>query len=51
MVRIAKASDPKRIAELKKKINDSSYLRDAIRKIAQQLSDELIQHSNKPVDP
>lgn len=45
MVRIAKKSDPKRIAELKKKINDASYVRDAIRKIAQELSEELIQHT------
>jgi anti-sigma28 factor (negative regulator of flagellin synthesis) len=45
MVRIAKKSDPERIAELKKKINDASYVREAIRKIAQELSKELIQHT------
>ncbi len=43
MVRIAKKSDPNRIAELKKKINDASYVRDAIRNIAQKLSNELVQ--------
>ncbi|MFP4376648.1 MAG: hypothetical protein ACLFP4_06350 [Spirochaetales bacterium] len=46
MVKIAKKSDPRRIAELKKKINDASYLRDAIRKIAQDLSKELVQNQD-----
>ncbi len=42
MVKIARKSDPKRIAELKKKIRDASYVDEAIQKIAQQLSNELI---------
>jgi hypothetical protein len=43
MVRIAKKSDPKRIAELKRKISDSQYVDEAIQKIAQRLSAELVQ--------
>ena len=43
MVRIAKKSDPKRLAELKKKIRDSSYVDEAIQKIAQRLSKELVE--------
>jgi anti-sigma28 factor (negative regulator of flagellin synthesis) len=43
MVRIAKKSDPKRIAELKKKIRDSEYVAEAIQKLAQRLSSELVQ--------
>ncbi len=46
MVRIAKKSDPKRIAELKKKIRDSEYVDEAIQKIAQRLSRELV-HTRK----
>jgi len=42
MVRIAKKSDPKRIEELKRKIRDSHYVEDAIQKIAQRLSTELL---------
>ncbi len=42
MVRIAKKSDPRRIAELKKKIRDQTYVDDAIQKIAQRLSSELV---------
>lgn len=43
MVRIAKKSDPQRIEELKKKIRDSRYVDEAIQKIAQRLSSELVQ--------
>jgi len=42
MVRIAKKTDPRRIAELKKKIRDAQYVEDAIQKIAQRLSREII---------
>lgn len=42
MVRIAKKSDPKRIAELKKKIRDAQYVEEAIAKLAQRLSSELV---------
>ena len=42
MVRIAKKSDPKRISDLKKKIHDREYVEEAIQKIAQRLSAELV---------
>lgn len=42
MVRIAKPSNPKRIRELKKKINDKEYLEIAIEKIASTLTNELV---------
>jgi len=42
MVRIAKKTDPKRIAELKKKIQDNQYVQEAIQKLAQRLSSELV---------
>jgi hypothetical protein len=38
LVRIAKKTDPRRLAELKKKINDEKYLALAISKIAQDLT-------------
>ena len=38
MVRIAKKTDPRRLAELKKKIHDQRYLAMAIDKIAQDLT-------------
>ncbi|MFP4114224.1 MAG: hypothetical protein ACOC0Y_01400 [Spirochaetota bacterium] len=43
MVRIAKKSDPKKLDELKKKIKDAQYVDEAIRKLAQRLSSEIIQ--------
>ena len=46
MVRIAKKPDPKRIADLKKKIQDAAYVRDAIQKLAQRLTNELIGNRN-----
>ena len=46
MVRIARKIDPKRIAELKKKIHDTRYLEKAISRIAQTLTEELMQRSN-----
>lgn len=41
MVRIAKKSDPEKLRELKKKINDEEYVSKAILKIAQDLTREL----------
>jgi hypothetical protein len=38
VVRIAKHTDPKKIAELKRKIHDEEYLMQAIQKIAQDLT-------------
>ena len=43
MVRIAKKSDPRRLAELKKKIRDEQYVDEAIQKLAHRLSAELVQ--------
>ena len=44
MIRIAKQTDPKKIEELKKKINNEDYLSIAIKIIAQSLTKELIQY-------
>lgn len=41
MVRIAKQIDPKKIAELKKKIHDTGYLDMAIQKLALTLTKEI----------
>ncbi|HVO38968.1 MAG TPA: hypothetical protein VMV03_08065 [Spirochaetia bacterium] len=41
MVRTAKKTDPKKIAELKTKIHDEEYLMQAIQKIAQDLTRSL----------
>ena len=41
MVRIAKKTDPRRMEELKRKINDESYLALAISKIAQDLTQNM----------
>lgn len=43
MIRIAKPTDPKKIAELKEKINDESYLSTAIQGIAATLTNEILQ--------
>ncbi len=43
MVRIAKEIDLKRLEELKKLINDEKYLDFAIQKIAQTMSQGLVQ--------
>jgi hypothetical protein len=43
VVRIAKHTDPKKIAELKRKINDQEYLLQAIQKIAQDLTRSIEQ--------
>ena len=42
MIRIAKESDPKRLAELKEKINDEIYLSTAISSIAYTLTKEIV---------
>jgi anti-sigma28 factor (negative regulator of flagellin synthesis) len=41
-LKIAKPSDKDRLEELKKRINDEDYLSDAIKKIAQKLTEDLI---------
>ncbi len=46
MVRIAKQTEPEKLAELKKKINDREYLDFAIRKIAQVLTNEIMQQDD-----
>ena len=42
MIRVAKPTDPKKLAELKEKIHDKQYLETAIVRIANTLSKELI---------
>ena len=46
MVRIARPSDPKRIAELKQKVRDRSYMTAAIARLAQKLTEELVHTRN-----
>ncbi|MEJ2663510.1 MAG: hypothetical protein P8107_05615 [Spirochaetia bacterium] len=41
-LKIAKPSDKDRLEELKKKIHNQEYLSDAISKIAQKLTEDLI---------
>lgn len=43
MIRIAKQTDPKKLEELKKKINDEAYLSHAIQSLAITLTKELTQ--------
>jgi hypothetical protein len=45
MVRVAKKTDPRKLEELKKKINDVRYIEAAIQKIAITLTNELL-HRN-----
>lgn len=42
MVRIAKPTDPKRISELKVKINDKRYMSVAVQRIANTLTREIM---------
>ncbi|GAB4372563.1 MAG: hypothetical protein Kow009_08600 [Spirochaetales bacterium] len=42
MVRVAKQIDPKRIEELKKKIEDRRYMEAAILRLAQTLTNEMV---------
>ena len=46
-MRIAKPVDPKRIAELKKKIRDVRYVEEAIQKLAQQLTNEIVDQRSR----
>ena len=46
MIRIAKHTDPKKIEELKEKINDKKYLNVAIKSIANTLTKEIF-HLNE----
>jgi len=46
-VRIAKPVDPKRIAELKKKIRDARYVDDAVQNLAQRLTNEIVGHQHR----
>lgn len=41
-MKIAKPSDNEKIEELKKRIHDEEYLSDAIKKLAQKLTEDLI---------
>ena len=41
MVRIAKKTDPRRLEDLKKKINDDKYIAFAIHKIAHELTHNM----------
>ena len=43
MIRVAKPTDPKKIAELKKKIHDKRYLAIAINRIANTLTKEIME--------
>ncbi|MDR1895106.1 MAG: hypothetical protein LBQ61_10550 [Spirochaetales bacterium] len=45
MIRIAKEIDPQKLAELKKKINDSEYLNLAIASIAHTLTKEIAEET------
>ncbi len=47
MIRIAKPSDPKKIAELKKKIHDKMYISTAIQSIAHTLTNEIVQRKEE----
>ena len=42
MIRIAKPTDPAKIKELKKKIHNELYLKNAIQQLAQTLTKELL---------
>lgn len=42
MVRIAKPTDPKKLAELKEKIRDREYIETAIARIANTLTKEIM---------
>jgi hypothetical protein len=42
MIRIAKPSDPQRLAELKKKIHNDDYMHKAINQIANTITKELL---------
>lgn len=45
MIRIAKVSDPQRLLDLKEKIQDDTYMNDAIYSIAHALTGEMLENS------
>ncbi len=47
MVRIAKKTDPRRLEELKRRINDDKYIALAISKIAQDLTLNMIKEESE----
>jgi len=47
MIRVAKPTDPKKLAELKHKIHDKRYLEMAISRIANTLSKELMERKEE----
>ncbi len=47
MIRVAKPTDPKKLAELKDKIHDKRYLDMAIVRIANTLSKELMERKEE----
>lgn len=47
MVRIAKQTDPKRLEDLKKKINDKRYLNVAINSLAITITKEILQEKEE----
>lgn len=47
MVRVARQTDARRLAELKQKINDDLYIDTAIRRIAATLTEEIISSSEE----
>ncbi len=47
MVRIAKQTDPAKLAELKVRINDQRYLQIAIERIAKSLTDEIVNRTGE----
>ena len=47
MVRIAKKTDPRRLEELKRKINDEKYITLAITKIAQDLTQNMLKEEQQ----
>ena len=48
MIRIAKPTDPKKLNQLKKKINNNQYMSVAISSIAQTLTKEIYQMNEAP---
>lgn len=50
MVRIAKQTDPAKLEALRVQINDTRYLQVAIERIAENLTDEIINLSGRKSD-
>ena len=51
MVRVAKPIDYNKLKYLKEKINDKSYISDAVSRIAQTLTNELLNVKNDKNEP